>query len=891
MRHKVQWILTILILSTIIIFSSTKSFGQAASLYGIITDAKTNEELVGANVVITSGEFRQGTSTNSTGKYDFQNIPSGSYTLSISFIGYENKIIKDIVLAADEIKLLNIDLIPTGIEMNPVVVTASRRLEKVTEAPAAVIIIESTDIESNPALVTTEHLKGLTAVDVVSTGLNQDRVVVRGFNGAISSRLLVLTDYRLAQIPSLRFNVYNLIPTIDEDIERIELVLGPGSALYGPNSAGGVMHIITKSPFSSKGTTVTIGGGERSIFMASFRHAGIINQQIGYKISGQYYQGNDWEYFDPAEHDSIVKGLQTSEGRIPKTDTIPNVRDFDVEKISADARLDFLLTNEFTAVLSGGISRISDIEITGASAVQAIDWTSSYIQGRLNYKALFAQVYYNKSNAGNSFFLRNGDILIDNSGLLVTQIQHGFTLMNERQRFSYGADLLLTRPDTENTLHGRNEDNDDINEIGIYLQSETILSSKLNLILAARVDENSRFQDIVFSPRAALVYQANENNTFRITFNRAYQTPETGDFFYDFNVSQTLDDLPFRVQLRGVPETGYNFRRDENGGIGGLYMQSPFTPEIAGGPRTYLPAEATQMWDAVVAILLLYGEDISALPPPNSEQVGTILQVLDTNTEKFVPASTEDVIDIAPLEPQRTTAFEIGYIGNISKNFVFGTNIYYENNINFIAPYVVETPNVFFDSTSLTSYFISLGMSDTSASDLSSVIADIPVGTVTPEEGDPADLLVTTRTYGNVSHYGIELSLAYFTLGYWAFKGNYSYVSENFWERKVGEPEDVALNAPKHKIGVAVHYNNPNFGLISQLRLRYIDNFPVISGVGRGTVPSYFVMDINASYKLPFNRNFELALSIQNLLNNLHTEFVAVPEIGRLAILRLKYSF
>jgi outer membrane receptor protein involved in Fe transport len=73
--------------------------------------------------------------------------------------------------------------------------------------------------------------------------------------------------------------------------------------------------------------------------------------------------------------------------------------------------------------------------------------------------------------------------------------------------------------------------------------------------------------------------------------------------------------------------------------------------------------------------------------------------------------------------------------------------------------------------------------------------------------------------------------------------------------------------------------------------LRYIDSFPVISGVGRGTVPSYFVMDINASYKLPFNRNFELALSIQNLLNNLHTEFVAVPEIGRLAILRLKYSF
>jgi len=620
MIHKSQWVLSTLILSSIIIFSSTKSFGQAASLYGIITVAKTNEELVGANVVITSGEFRQGTSTNSIGKYELQNIPPGSYTLSITFISYKSKIIKDIVLADYETKLLNIELIPTGIEMSPVVVTASRRLEKVTEAPAAVIILESTDIESNPTLVTTDHLKGLTAVDVVSTGLNQDRVVIRGFNGAISSRLLVLTDNRLAQVPSLRFNVYNLIPTIDEDIERIELVLGPGSALYGPNSAGGVMHIITKSPFSSKGTTVTIGGGERSIFMTSFRHAGIFNPQIGYKISGQYYHGNDWEYFDETDHDSIE-------------------RDFNVEKISADARIDFLLTHNFTAILSGGISRISDIEITGASAVQAIDWTSSYIQGRVNYKALFAQLYYNRSDAGESFFLRNGDLLIDNSSLLVAQIQHGITLISGRQRFTYGTDLLLTRPNTQRTLHGRNEDNDDINEIGVYLQSETILSSKLNLILAARVDENSRLQDMVFSPRAAVVYRANENNTFRITFNRAYQTPETGDFFYDFNVSQTLGGLPFRVQLRGVPETGYNFRRDESGGIGELYMQSPFTAEDAGGPRTYLPAEATQMWDAVVDILLSYGEDISALPPPNSEQVGTIL-ILSHNVQLHLKSGT-----------------------------------------------------------------------------------------------------------------------------------------------------------------------------------------------------------------------------------------------------------
>ena len=111
MRHKLQWILTSLILSSIIIFSSTKSFGQTASLYGIITDAKTNEELVGANIVITSGEFENGTSTNSIGKYEIQDIPAGSYTITTTYLSYEEKITTNIIIAAGETKLLNIELI------------------------------------------------------------------------------------------------------------------------------------------------------------------------------------------------------------------------------------------------------------------------------------------------------------------------------------------------------------------------------------------------------------------------------------------------------------------------------------------------------------------------------------------------------------------------------------------------------------------------------------------------------------------------------------------------------------------------------------------------------------------------------------------------------------
>ena len=125
--------------------------------------------------------------------------------------------------------------------------------------------------------------------------------VVRGFNNVFSGTLLTLTDNRIARVPSLRVNAFNFIPLTNDDVERIEVVLGPGSALYGPNSADGVMHIITRSPFASQGTSVNVGMGERSLRQTAFRHAGALGDRLGYKVSAQYYTGTEWEYTDPEE--------------------------------------------------------------------------------------------------------------------------------------------------------------------------------------------------------------------------------------------------------------------------------------------------------------------------------------------------------------------------------------------------------------------------------------------------------------------------------------------------------------------------------------------------------------------------------------------------------------
>ena len=543
----------------VLLMVTTSTFAETATLRGTVTDAQTNEGMDAAIAVTSAGIERQITRAiaDAAGKFKIKGLAAGTYTVTISHMGYAQKVLSDIELTAGETKSLEISLSSEVIQLDRVTVTASRRAEKVREAPASVSVLYAPQLQDRAALTSTEHLKSMPAVDILSAGLTQSNVVVRGFNNIFSGGLLSLVDYRIARVPSLRVNVHSLIPTVNEDIERIEVVAGPGSALYGPNSANSVMHILTKSPFGSEGTTVSFGGGERSVLTGSFRHAGSFNNRVGYKISSRYYQGDDWEFQDPEEPDSyILEGKKV---------TAPG-RDFNVDNLSGEACLDLRLTNDLTTILSSGFTRIDQIELTGIGAGQGKDWTYTYFQGRLLYKDLFAQAFLNRSDAGDSFILRTGEPIIDKSSLFVGQLQHGLKL-GDRQRFTYGLDLLLTRPDTEGSINGRNEDDDGIDEVGAYLQSETGLTSKLKFVAAARIDDHNRIEDPVFSPRAALVFEPIENHNFRATYNRAFSTPTANTLFLDilsredvFGLGEQLQqpDTNFRpstdVRAQGVPE-------------------------------------------------------------------------------------------------------------------------------------------------------------------------------------------------------------------------------------------------------------------------------------------------------------------------------------------------
>ena len=668
-------------------FAAAPAWAQTGTLAGRVMDAESGETIANAvvRVIAADGSEVAGDLTDSDGRFELQ-VPPGAYEVEVTSLGFASRRI-DTTVAAGAGEPMSIALVVEAVELNPIVVSASRRPQKRLDAPAAVETVEKEEIRERAAPTVIDHVKGEAGVDVSQTGLTQSNVVARGFNNIFSGALLVMSDYRYAQVPSLRVNAYNFIPVTNLDLERVEIVLGPGAALYGPNSANGVLHMISASPIDDPGTTISMAAGERAVFHTEARHAQRVGENMGIRVSGQYFRGNDWRYIDPAEAAAREAALVTD------PDTKIGLRDFDQERWSAEGRFDVRPWEDGEVVLSAGVNTaLSSIELTGLGAGQADNWRYTYAQARLKKGNFFAQTFANFSESGETFILPTGMAIIDESYVWAAQGQHA-TQFGTRERLTYGVDWQHTVPRTEGTITGRNEDDDTINELGGYLHSETALTDQLELVAAARLDWHNRLEDLVLSPRAGLVYRPQETHNLRLTYNRAFSTPTTNNLFLDLVAGRIpVGPVGYDIRTLGTPESGFTFSRDCPGGFdGGFCMRSPFAPGME------LPANASVAWNTLVQTLA---------PPPlqpllpliqdPGAAVGTVLRRFDSTARTFVPDAVGPV-DIARIEPTITTTAEIGYKGLIGNRLLLAADVYYSEVQDFVTPLRVETPTVFLD--------------------------------------------------------------------------------------------------------------------------------------------------------------------------------------------------
>ena len=529
--------------------------------------------------------------------------------------------------------------------------------------------------------------------------------------------------------------------------------------------------------------------------------------------------------------------------------------------------------------------------MTGIGTAQAKDWSYDFVQGRWNWRRLFAQAFINTSDTKDTYLLRTGMGVIDKSRVIVGQVQHGLDL-GDRQTFIYGIDYSKTDPRTLGTINGRNEDIDEISELGGYIQSETRLTDMFELVVAGRMDDHSELEDPVFSPRAALVFKAAVGHTLRLTYNRAFNTPTTNNLFLDLIAQRNRG--PFNVRTVGVPETGLQFRRNctaVNGNT--LCMKSPFTPPALGGPSQYLPPNVTNFWAVAQGIAAQAGVNISGVPRPTAAQVPTVLFARNAQNQAFA-VQPGNVRDIGRLKPTLTNTYEVGYNGLVADRFRIAADVYFEKKTDFVGPLIVETPTAHFAGPQLAGYLIANGVAPAQAAAITPLIAGTPIGVVTPDNPltQAPELILTYRNFGNLDRWGGDLAFDVLMTDRVSLTGSYSFVNKNFFPRsEVGGVSDVALNAPKSKGTLGIAYREQPTGFTVDLRGRYTDEFPMNSGVFVGTVESYTVVDASVAYRFPFAQNTILAVNVQNLLGNKHREFIGAPEIGRLILSQLQVTF
>ncbi|MFI5311766.1 MAG: TonB-dependent receptor domain-containing protein [Gemmatimonadales bacterium] len=925
---------------------------QTGTISGKVTDAATGRPIAGANVQVVAGARTAGTAAASEdGSYRVTGLPPGTYAVAASKVGYTLKRAENVTVSGGAPVTVNFAMTEISTLLNPVVTTATRgaSAEKILDAPASISVVSSERISQKPAATIADFMKTIPGLSVSTAGLVQSNTVSRGFNNAFSGAMLNLQDYRFSGVPSLRVNVPFLYTGTSDDIERIEVLNGPAAALYGPNAANGVMHIITKSPLQSPGTTISLDGGGRALFRGAARTAWVLDdkKEWGIKLSGEYLSGTDWPYADPNQ--PAVFPSTAPAGRAGQ----PNVRDLLVKHYGGELRLDYRAADrDLENILTAGQTTMaSAIEITTAfGPAQAKNWSYQSFQDRFRYKKFFAQVFYNNNNSGNkdsldltgSYFIQTGKAVVDNSSVLVGQLQQGFDLLDAKM--VVGADYIATNPKSKGTIFGRYEStsnfgNTDITEVGAYLQGTVPLTPTLDLVGALRGDQTNRLAGSQASPRVAFVYKHDAENNFRFTFSRAFNSPASFEYFLD-QVSNPAQAPGFALRAVGNPsKTGWQFNRSCDATINaGLCMHSPWTASattpIASSAANAFPGFITALPSIVNSLPTLsagqkaqltallgtgpggIGAILNALRPTPA-QLGTVLNLNGT----IAPSA---VTDIGPLQASFNNTWEFGYKGILGEKLRVAVDLWYQIRGDVGQPIGQANPLVLYDPTSLTTYLVTnitgglvaAGLPQAQASATAAaaagalvpLMAALPQGTLAFKNGlnnDQSIIATYQNGSGEIDVHGMDVALDYQMNDNWMLSATYSSQDKIVFPEIGGLTNPLMSNSAKNRGSVTTRYNNDGSGVGFDMTVRYTDAFPVNSGYYNSLTPNIFnasyatypsvpaqtAVDLGISYRLPIQQKVSWSLNVSNLLDNRQPTFPGTPPIGRLILTRLRYEF
>ena len=567
------------------------SHAQTGSISGTITDANTGQPLLGANVLVRG--THTGATTNERGFYELPDMEPETYTLEVFFMGYETKT-REVTVAPGEEIVLNFSLNESNSVLNEVVVSANRRPQKITRAPATVNVISSEQIENFPGPNPGELAARQKGVDFVRSGVQGTGINIRGFNSAFNSKNLQVEDGRISNLVATGLPFGSFTTIIKEDIERVEIILGPNAALYGPNAHNGLVNTLTKDPRTSEGLDLVAGVGNQEQLSFRGRYAMEVNDKFAFKVYGEHTQGTEFDYVDSV----YVGGVA-----YPELELDP---DFSTTKYGAAAYYGITETNDLIA--SYGHSNNSNLGVTNAGRNQIKDWAIDYAQLRYLSPHFYANVYHTWSKTEDTYainqrtqnylsFISNGfteeealersfteqwfpvaeipaggvalprgTVFADDSRRWNAEAQYN----NEIGDFTYvaGAQFQQDRADSKGTYLLDADGPIVIDQYGFYGQLEyTFEDAGVDLLFVGRYDDHELYGGN-FIPKAALVKNF-DFGSFRLTYGKGIAAPSilnlSGNLFgglvlgngEGFTLQNGTEIAPLEVETIRSIEAGY----------------------------------------------------------------------------------------------------------------------------------------------------------------------------------------------------------------------------------------------------------------------------------------------------------------------------------------------
>lgn len=179
--------------------------------------------------------------------------------------------------------------------------SVSKQESTIGKSPAAVYVITSEMIRRSGATCIPEVLRLAPGVEVARLSSNGWAVSIRGFNDRYDNKLLVLVDGRSVYSPIFSGVFWDMLDMPLEDLERIEVIRGPGGTLWGANAVNGVINIISKKAKDTQGTLVSTGGGSQDYNISTVRYGGEAGKNIKYRVWGKYFERGPED--SPGEYD------------------------------------------------------------------------------------------------------------------------------------------------------------------------------------------------------------------------------------------------------------------------------------------------------------------------------------------------------------------------------------------------------------------------------------------------------------------------------------------------------------------------------------------------------------------------------------------------------------